>query len=243
MAERIRSQRGSGGVVSGRRHRCHATMITVSTIGSSASAGRPCVIPRRKPRLWPNGTAMTSISGKLAAIISVAVPSAVFRLSPASARAAPTSVWQTLSMLHERKQEGGSRKEEAGSREGFETFIREDLDQITSRGASNSRMRAQRASSDIPCVQPPASCFLRLHPLHQQRCRSITRQVQKRLEQVGDEVDRDEDAQPLRRKSHRDIQRSLDEKSATGDSRHRQGEDYAADGKDYQVRSGEVDAI
>ena len=61
-------------------------------------AGQPCVMPRRNPMSVPRGTEITSMSGKFAPIIIVAVASGVRRLKPVRASAPPTSVWQMLSI-------------------------------------------------------------------------------------------------------------------------------------------------
>src|SRR6185503_7548703 len=98
MADNVSNHFTFGGSLDLRRQRCQPSMTNVNTMGRMTSAGTPWVIPRRNPRLWPNGTERTSTSGRLAAIINVADPNAVLRFNPASASAAPTRVWQTLSM-------------------------------------------------------------------------------------------------------------------------------------------------
>src|SRR5688500_14179103 len=72
-------------------------MSHASTKGRIASAGNPCVAPRRTSIEPGKNSASTSMSGKLAPIIRVAAPRAVRFFRPASARAAPTSVWVRLS--------------------------------------------------------------------------------------------------------------------------------------------------
>src|SRR5690349_12910007 len=100
-AESSASWRKSAGVAAGSRFRrtCRSydCISHASTKGRIARARNPCVAPRRMSIDPGRNNARTSTSGKLAPIMSVAAPSAVRFFRPASAIAAPTSVWVRLS--------------------------------------------------------------------------------------------------------------------------------------------------
>src|SRR6188474_2107504 len=81
------------------RRRPIAYITPAKITGNSSCATTPWVHPRRNEiGLVSVTNDRTSMSGRFAAIISVGLPNRVLRFRPASPKAAPTSVWQKLSI-------------------------------------------------------------------------------------------------------------------------------------------------
>src|SRR4051812_2361335 len=91
--------RSASGSPCERAARSHATIRPATRKGNTASAGTPCVMPRRNEsaNVDPRTYESTSMSGALAATISVAVARGVRLPTPERASAAPTRVCVRLS--------------------------------------------------------------------------------------------------------------------------------------------------
>ena len=113
----------------------------------------------------------------------------------------------------------------------------ESMDLVASKKKALSNARGELASSIETTVKAVTDNYLNSREMNNKE------EVEERFEQIGNEVDRDQDAQSFRRQSHRQIERRLHEEPATGNARNRERQHHTADPEHDEARSAQIDAV